>query len=318
MTIHKSKGLEFPVVIFPFANSNIFEEINPKLWLPVNSEDYLGFAEVLINKKQDVKDYSETAALLYEQDHEKIQLDAFNLLYVVLTRAVSSLFIISAKALDRNGEHNTNYYSGLFINYLKERGIWEEEKFDYGFGSWTLGQQNTTSYQNDIPYIYTNKDRPDFKIVAKAGMLWDQGLDIAVNQGNVIHSILGNIQTTADLDHAVETAYQKGLLKELEIAQIKRTVEQVINHPEIKQFYGENVEVLNERDILMANGTTQRPDRVTITNNRATIIDYKTGDKHKSHENQVNTYAQSFLDMGYAIDHKIIVYINSEIQIQFI
>ncbi len=318
MTIHKSKGLEFPVVIFPFANSNIFEEIDPKLWLPVNSEDYLGFAEVLINKKQDVKEYSETAALLYEQDHEKIQLDAFNLLYVVLTRAISSLFIISAKAIDRKGEHNTNYYSGLFINYLKEIGIWEEEKFDFGFGNWALGQQNTTSYQNDIPYIYTNKDRPDFKIVAKAGMLWDQGLDIAVNQGNVIHSILGTIQTTTDLDHAVETAYQKGLLKESEIAEIKKTVEQVINHPEIKQFYGEHVEVLNERDILMANGTTQRPDRVTITNNRATIIDYKTGDKHKSHENQVNTYAQSFLDMGYTIDHKIIVYINSEIQIQFI
>ena len=319
MTIHKSKGLEFPVVLFPFANSNIFEEIDPKLWLPVATEDYLGFEEVLINKKQEVKEYSETAALLYEQDQEKIQLDAFNLLYVVLTRAVSSLFIISAKSIDRNGEHNTHYYSGLFINYLKELGIWEDDKFDYAFGNWTLiGQQTTTSYQNDIPYIYTNKDRPDFKIVAKAGMLWDQGLDIAVNQGNVIHFILGLIHTTTDLDHAVATAYQKGLLKETEIAEIKKTISKVIHHPDLKQYYSEEVDVFNERDILMANGTTLRPDRVTLRNDQVTLIDYKTGDRHKSHENQVNTYAQCFLEMGYAIDQKMIVYITNEIKIQII
>ena len=34
MTIHLAKGLEFPVVIFPFAELNIYKEIEPKEWMP--------------------------------------------------------------------------------------------------------------------------------------------------------------------------------------------------------------------------------------------------------------------------------------------
>ena len=38
MTIHKSKGLEFPVVIFPFADLNIYKELEPKVWFPLDKE----------------------------------------------------------------------------------------------------------------------------------------------------------------------------------------------------------------------------------------------------------------------------------------
>ena len=43
MTIHKSKGLEFPIVIFPFAELDIYRELDPKIWFPVNKDDYNGF-----------------------------------------------------------------------------------------------------------------------------------------------------------------------------------------------------------------------------------------------------------------------------------
>ncbi|HLT54249.1 MAG TPA: UvrD-helicase domain-containing protein, partial [Flavobacteriaceae bacterium] len=38
MTIHKSKGLEFPVVIFPYAELNIYKEVSPKEWFPLEAE----------------------------------------------------------------------------------------------------------------------------------------------------------------------------------------------------------------------------------------------------------------------------------------
>ncbi|MDO6473712.1 exodeoxyribonuclease V subunit beta [Maribacter sp. 1_MG-2023] len=320
MTIHKSKGLEFPVVIFPYANSNVFEEIDPKLWLPVNKEEFLGFSEVLINKKQEVQEYGELESLLYEIDHQKLQLDAFNLLYVVLTRAVNALFIISANKLDKKGEHNTNSYSGLFIHFLKSIGEYQQDKLSYDFGELIpqTTKKQTSTDQLTIPYIYTNINRPDFKILALAGTLWDEGLDVAINQGNVIHYILGAILTTADLDRAVQMALQKGLIKEQEVKGIKEIVKKVIFHKDLTQFYQNDVEVLNERDLLMADGTVQRPDRVVIKNNYATIIDYKTGERNPKYHHQINTYAQSFSNMGYTIDHKIIVYINTEIELDYI
>ncbi|WP_299798998.1 UvrD-helicase domain-containing protein [uncultured Maribacter sp.] len=320
MTIHKSKGLEFPVVIFPYANSNVYEEIDPKLWLPVKKDEFLGFSEVLINKKQEVQEYGELESLLYEIDHQKLQLDAFNLLYVVLTRAVNALFIISANKLDRKGEHNTNSYSGLFIHFLKNIGEYQQDRLSYDFGELIpqTSKKQTSTDQLTIPYIYTNINRPDFKILALAGTLWDEGLDVAINQGNVIHYILGAIFTITDLDRAVQMALQKGLIKEQEVNGIKEIVKKVIFHKDLTQFYQNDVEVLNERDLLMADGTVQRPDRVVIKNNHATIIDYKTGEQNPKYHHQINTYAQSFSNMGYTIDHKIIVYINTEIELDYI
>ncbi|WP_282178662.1 UvrD-helicase domain-containing protein [Maribacter stanieri] len=320
MTIHKSKGLEFPVVIFPYANSNVFEEIDPKLWLPVNKDEFLGFSEVLINKKQEVQEYGEIESLLYTIDHQKLQLDAFNLLYVVLTRAVNALFIISANNLDKKGAHNPNYYSGLFIHFLKSIGAYQKDKLLYDFGDFSLNEvkEHTTTNQLTIPYIYTNKNRADFKILALAGTLWDEGLDVAINQGNVIHYILGAIYTTTDINRAIQMALQKGLIKEQEVKEIKEIVKKVILHKDLNQFYEKGIEILNERDLLMADGTIQRPDRVVIKDNHASIIDYKTGEQSPKYHHQLNTYAESFSNMGYIIDQKIIVYINTEIELDYI
>lgn len=320
MTIHKSKGLEFPVVIFPYANSNVYEEIDPKLWLPVNDEEFGGFEELLITKKQEVQEYGELASLLYEIDHQKLQLDAFNLLYVALTRAVSGLFIISANSRNKSGDYNPNTYSGLFIHFLKIGGHWQENTLEYNFGEFVVADASNKKELNhiDIPYLYTGKDRPDFKIVAKAGLLWDQGLDVAINQGNIIHAILGTIYTTADLERALKHALQKGMLKQPEQEEMKKTITKVIFHPDLNQFYDAGLTVLNERELLIPDGSVQRPDRVVISNNHATILDYKTGEPHGKYKQQLDMYAHSFSAMGYTIDHKIIVYINSEIQIEYI
>ena len=40
MTIHKAKGLEFPIVIFPYANDDIYKRHEKKMWLPINPDEY--------------------------------------------------------------------------------------------------------------------------------------------------------------------------------------------------------------------------------------------------------------------------------------
>ncbi len=52
MTIHKSKGLEFPVVIFP-CDVNIYRQINPKIWFDDLPKEY-DFKELLIDYKKDL------------------------------------------------------------------------------------------------------------------------------------------------------------------------------------------------------------------------------------------------------------------------
>ena len=38
ITIHKSKGLEFPIVIVPFADINLHQNLKSKIWVDFNNE----------------------------------------------------------------------------------------------------------------------------------------------------------------------------------------------------------------------------------------------------------------------------------------
>jgi ATP-dependent exoDNAse (exonuclease V) beta subunit len=320
MTIHKAKGLEFPVVIFPYANTNIYEEIDPKLWIPVDTETFSGFSEVLISKKQEVLDYGNKEAHIFNEEQGKLQLDSFNLLYVALTRAVSTLYIVSAYDFKKEHTYKTDYFSGLFIHFLKEQQLWRDETFEYEFGTVPkkiedLGKE---THITTIPYIYTHKDRPNFSILTSTGMLWDTEQEKAIKKGNTIHYLLGLIKFADDLETALKIGLQKGIIVAGEIEPIKRTLQQVIEHKDLRDLFKTGTTVLNETDILMADGTIQRPDRVVIKNKEAYIIDYKTGAKNSKYKNQLNTYADAFLEMEYAVTHKIIVYINDNIDIEFI
>ena len=57
MTIHKSKGLEFPVVIFPYADLDIYRELEPKAWFKLDKEKYNGFSHTLLNFNKNFEFY---------------------------------------------------------------------------------------------------------------------------------------------------------------------------------------------------------------------------------------------------------------------
>tara|TARA_R110002033_G_scaffold58464_2_gene107886 strand:- start:14330 stop:17446 length:3117 start_codon:yes stop_codon:yes gene_type:complete len=321
MTVHKSKGLEFPIVIFPFANSHIYKDIKPKMWLPVNEKDFDGFSELLINKNKEVVNYSDYAAAIYEDEQQKLELDAFNVLYVALTRAVKNLFIISKKEIDsKSKKPKTDYYSGLFINYLTNIGIWEDQKQNYTFGSLDMNTKIDISENEQYPihYQHSYKERSSFKILTKSGMLWDTTAEAAIIKGNTIHHILSLIDTTDDINSCFEKLVQIGSLQKNEVPSLKSKVLAIIQHPKLKEFYAEDKDIKNEVDIITKNGIILRPDRIVFDGKHATIIDYKTGKRNIAYKDQIESYAAALEEMNYQIKNKIIVYIANEITPEFI
>ncbi len=317
MTIHKAKGLEFPIVIFPFANENIYKRTDKKLWLPVDAAAFNGFEEVLVNEKKEVENYGPTAAGLYYEEEHKMELDALNVLYVALTRAEKALYVITEKDLTVKGEHKTERYSGLFIDYLKNKGLWADHKSNYNFGF--LENHTGTPLitpNEDIAYRYTYKDRPEFRILTRSGMLWDTEREEALSKGNLIHYILGLVETEKDIPAAFENVARKGDISENEVSDLKNTIRQLIAHPELAMYYKEGNTVKNEKDIITGNGDILRPDRVVIQGKRATLIDYKTGRPNPEYKAQLYSYSDALEDMGYEVHERIIVYINDVIRVE--
>ncbi len=320
MTVHKSKGLEFPVVIFPYANEQLYKEIDAKLWIPVNAESFNGFEALLVNKKQEVIEYGETASVLYEEEQHKLELDAFNVLYVALTRAVDALYILTKKDLKSNGEHKTDFYSGLFIHYLKEKGQWDLSKHSYVFGGLEFAEEHQKPLmdQLSVPYALTYKDRPSFNLITTSGSLWDSGAELAMEQGNVLHQLLSYIKTEADIAQALTLMQRNGQITHQETNSLKEVLLQIVRHPELEEFFHSDTIVWNERDIITQIGLILRPDRIVLQEQEATIIDYKTGIRSSAHHAQVNDYAVAMEAMNYSVKNKIIVYINDTITPEFI
>ena len=70
MTIHKAKGLEFPVVIFPFAETKIYATQPTTHWLDVSQREFAGFSSLLVGLNKDFSETSDENQAIYEAARE--------------------------------------------------------------------------------------------------------------------------------------------------------------------------------------------------------------------------------------------------------
>ena len=317
MTIHKSKGLEFPVVIFP-CDVEIYRQISPKIWFDDLPEDYQ-FKELLVDYKKDLSLINARGLEIYNQQREELELDNFNLLYVSLTRAVEQLHVITEKKISAKGAENVNYYSGIFINYLKEQNLWQEDLLAYTFGNIDrIQKKEAASSLTEIheKFISTPWQEHNIVLLASASKLWNTAQGEAIDFGNIFHEILSKIITNKDVDNIVTQYHQQGLIDEVQLKVIKEAMHSVVNHSELKSYFSEEVTVFNEREIVDIDNQVVIPDRLIFnTQNEVTIIDYKTGNPSKEHHQQLLRYEKVLKSMHFKVAKKLLVYMNALIEV---
>lgn len=323
MTIHKAKGLEFPCVIYPYANINIYDEIEPKTWFPVDKEKYADFEEVFINYNKEISDYSIAAEEIVLHRQAQLELDTFNLLYVVLTRAKEQLYIISKLDLNAKGESNPNTFSGKLISYLDHLGLWSPEKTEYDFGNPLRPQIESVNTDNkpsaiNLSGFQNTSGKYKISIVTNSGKLWDTAQQNAIEKGNLIHDIMASVYTCEDVEKVIEEAYTTGKIVFSEKEILYNEIKNITNHPELSQYFSKDNIIYNEKDIIYK-GKLFRPDRIIIDkNNLATILDYKTGTHNPSHSKQLEEYTFVLQDLGYTIKDRILIYFNETIFLKHI
>ncbi|WP_044400970.1 exodeoxyribonuclease V subunit beta [Lacinutrix sp. Hel_I_90] len=321
MTIHKSKGLEFPVVIFPYAEVNLYEDIEPKEWLPINSKQYQGFTHTLLNFNKDFEFFGEAGNAIYKRHKAELELDSLNLLYVALTRPIEQLYVIGKKDLGSKSNPESKSYSSLLINYLMETGEWEDTKTVYCFGSEKRTEKiedlSTIETIEQTTFISTAKAEHNIKIVANSGCLWDTNQEQAIEKGNLVHDLMEHIKTENDVDFAINDFLSSGIINEEQAKILRMSILEIIHHPDLNSYFSESNTIYNERDILSKTGKIYRPDRLVINNKKdVVIIDYKTGLPNPKYQHQLQDYQDILEDMNFKITKKILIYINEDIKVQ--
>lgn len=319
MTIHKSKGLEFPVVIFPY-DLDVYRQVNPKVWLDELPDNFDGFKELLVPFNKDLNYVNDRGSEIYHQQREELELDNFNLLYVALTRAVEQLHVITEKKISSKGEENTNFYSGVFINYLKAQNLWNDDQLEYTVGipervSESKEQNNATEIQET--FISTPWQEHNIQMLASASKLWDTEQGKAIEFGNLIHEMMAEVTTKEDVKEVVLRYEQQGILPKEKTKEITKKIRQIINHPLLQDYFSDEVTVYNEREIVDVDGQIVIPDRLVFNQeNEVVIIDYKTGKPSKVYHQQLLRYARVLQTMNFKVQKKLLIYIDEEILVE--
>lgn len=292
-TVHKSKGLAFPIVIFPFAEKvGLFKE--DTLWCHLDSdaemsESFDSIFPVVLGKSSGDSFFSESL----KNEMEMQRIDNLNIFYVCLTRARKEMHIIAKnppKSLI-DGKSSPNDLSQLLYLYCEQNG--------YTFGSpyrWNEASKKEDSEIEEFDAEYEtygmNPEACSKRFVASSDA-WDYFSEEGIGQSKRLrgieqHALLSRIRTS---DEAPE------VLRSIEPQTRELLLERISAHSE---WFSPELKTLNEVAIIDSFGNTNRPDRVLVDEDGGvTVIDFKFGEEDEKYSGQVRRYMRLFREMGY-------------------
>jgi len=317
MTIHKSKGLEFPVVIMPFAEEDYNRKPKDKLWLDTDDAN-LDVPKALIDNSSAVEGFGENASAVFNLKKQEELLDNINVLYVALTRAEEQLYVISQSLKERKDGGFPNNMASFFIKYLIHEGVYDAEKLEYEFGNKTRLSVSMKSVDlvKPIPFVSDVLKPKNIKIAQREALMWGTHQQEAIAYGNIVHEILAFVKDKSDVDLAITKAIENGLITLDQVNLVKKSVYEIVNHPELSVCFNGDYIVLNEQTIVQKEGRILKPDRIVLTQNKeAYLLDYKTGVVNSKYVQQIQEYQDAIENLGYKVLKKALVYIGTEIDV---
>jgi ATP-dependent exoDNAse (exonuclease V) beta subunit len=299
MTVHKSKGLEFPIVFIPF-NWKV-GKASDEIWVDAKGKIKKMKVALLNNSKQlERSEYAE----IHKEEKNKAIMDDLNVLYVAMTRPKHQLYIYTAenKNLD-----DFNTLSKLIGYYFQNT--------TYEFPI-SIGKLEPKSNDKDIDNLVLNLNysslsdwRKTIRLKNNSNQLWDINLD-RQQWGSLLHECLAQIHYPKDKEAVLDKLERNGLISVEMKSKLRNRIEELLNDEQLMPFFLEDWEVKTEQIILQESGESYVPDRLLIKNNKVKIIDYKTGStsQMEKHKKQVDGYYKALKKMGFEEISKYIIY----------
>ncbi|MDA9597056.1 UvrD-helicase domain-containing protein [Flavobacteriaceae bacterium] len=309
MTIHKAKGLEFPVVVIPFASEDLVPTRSRKVWYPIKNHFETPFEWGRIHLSSKLKYLGNTATAFYEREVSVERGDALNTLYVAMTRAVSQMHLICT--FEGQSAPVDKSYATLLNHFVRSQKKVPEIENPFSWGT-------AEKHHRDGNKKALNTLQPDFKVQPN----WEKRLWVQINrkydasiidareEGQLIHDLLAEVSSSADVPAVVTEAMQARVIRKEEYDHYLKMVNNIVKHPQLSPFFREEVTVFNEKDILIPQANFVRPDRVVKSKDGWIIIDYKTGKYSSHHESQIKGYAQVLREMTQEEPQCFLVYIG--------
>jgi len=306
LTTHKSKGLEFDIVVIPFADEiTKLDYIKNTIW--VNTQNYdCGIPCALINLNKSLIEDDFIPEI--KKEILKIELDNLNLLYVAITRAAKELYIFG----EEPGQKSENRILYDFIqnsSSLKEKDIVQIESNSIQFGTkkTLLAKKIIEQKYNQINNDLLNTDwRTKVKISYTAPTIWNVPLNSNESfdlqdprkYGNLIHEIFAKLNTEFNYKLVINEFKNNGLLDNETEIELISIFEKASNNKDLIDIW-KNPTHWIEREIISPDYKQKkfRPDRIIFSNTQTYILDFKTGEENEKDKKQILTYKKVLKDI---------------------
>lgn len=307
MTIHKSKGLQFPVVICPFLNWK-FDVSNQTVWV---EDDNFVLPAFFVKMTNSIRD--SVLNNVYTIEEGKFYLDQLNLLYVAFTRPETALFLCG-KIKGR-----TSPVKEWLAPFFQQSQLFTINNDFYEYGELINTKKMTESSVNNYPLTFLKQVMNKPQLSYKSAMNWSvDDIDKDRKFGTLVHQVLSKLKTKSDLDITLMALNKKGIINEHQIDDVKKYVLDLFNNSHFNSYFNKDLKVLNEKEIINQKGYKLIPDKVIFNENSVLIVDFKTGKEAESHLKQVKEYIKLYKDMGYENVRGELFYTNKKEVIEVI
>ncbi len=306
MTIHKSKGLEFPVVVYPFATESVKKSEN-LVWIHDGFGELPELPVALISNTKDILETSHADA--YYNETDKATLDLVNIVYVAFTRASENLYVITTPA----GKSETISVPSLISAFANSIGIKDSESNRIEFGNMQPKQKKEEPAESigTMKIFDLNTSQNKLHLRQRAAESWTpENPEGNISWGTLAHYVLSRIKTSSDIQKEIDCLVDKKIMTVDDASIMNQKLVAMLENPMISECFSPNVDYKAEAEIILKSGHSARPDRIVFKDKEAIIIDYKTGKKNDHHKSQLNEYAEALTEMGYIVSEKFLLYID--------
>ena len=313
MTIHKSKGLAFDVVMLPFLDWKL-GEIKPSdpIWVNLEQTSFGEFKQFpLVFRNKDILIKS-SLAFRYFEEWMLSAMDCINEVYVAFTRAKKHLFmnLIESKtgaksfivgdivrfALEALGPESKMLYDSSLSTDKKRSGV--DPKVD-AERSWVLERYTQGPY---LQQAFGHEDHTESPVHREA----------YVRRGVLAHLLLSKVNNGLELDVELQRMCVDGLILEEEVQVLAALVRSTLEHPGLKALQEGATVTHKERPILDPQGRMYIPDKVLVKGDEVIVIDFKfTESESSNHKKQVQDYQKLLLEMHYHSVRAFLYYGNT-------
>ncbi len=344
-TIHKAKGLEYPVVIVPFANWSAAPITNSSIWLDLETVEAvsLGVAKAhgqvarLLNApttiNQKLTEGPTTVAAQYADELTRTFLENMNMLYVAFTRPINRLYIISErKEFDKAASQKTIAY--WLYAYLRDSEAvrvcgcgWEDSRSSYVLSDCPTAYPPPLNTQPTgeiyLDHIISGHRGQELQLRRQAERVFDiRTFERTRERDRKIGAALSLMRGPDCLERALRQLVSEGVVRAVECLDLRDRLRVIITHPDVADLFDATLRIDTDRSIIYRNRLQHAPHRVVHwPDGRVVLAQYETkptawavtdGQAGKS----LRFFTSLYRDMGYAAVEGRLIVLGDEVTVE--